>query len=468
MALNHDTSYQLFLNHAARVDGRLFAGVRTTGIYCRPICSARVPKRENMTFFPTAVAAHSAGFRPCLRCRPETAPRLTPWDIGATPIAAAKIERVLLAKQLITDTRLPFAEIATATGFEGEHSLAATMQSLYGRPLSALRPLRLRNLGTQSAAAGVVLTLAYAPPYDWAALAKFLAARAIPGVEWVDDGGRYHRTIVLDGARGTLTVGKDGEHPRLRIEIDFPRIEALTTIANRVRWMFDLALDPTLVADHLARDSRLQPLLATRPGLRVPRAWDGFELAVRAILGQQITVGAATKLAGKLVAAHGQPLTVANNDKLRYTFPTPQQLVGIDLCALGMPGARAAALAALAAATANDGHLFDQKPSLDAAVIAMRALPGIGEWTAQYIAMRAYGEPDAFPTGDIGLLRALADDDGHRPSVRALQAYADAWRPWRAYAALHLWTAGAATQAPAGLVDTRPLGTIENAAIASA
>ena len=454
MDLNHDACYQVLLNHDPRADGRLFAGVHTTGIYCRPICPARVPKRENITFYPTAVAAHGAGFRPCLRCRPECAPLLATGDAGGSPVAAEKIRRVLFAKQLITDTRLPFAEIATAAGFVSVRSLNTTLRSLYGRPLQELRPSRLRKLGAQSAAHGVVLTVAYASPYDWESITRFLAARAIPGVECVDDHGCYQRTIVLDGARGTLRVGADLKRNCLTVEINFPHVEALATIVNRVRQIFDLALDPIAVGNQLARDARLKPLLIARPGLRVPGAWDGFELAVRAILGQQITVSAATKLAGKLVAVFGDPIAIAGNDKLRYTFPTPQKLCAVDLGALGMPAARSKALSALAIAAAADTQLFAPKPSLNAALTAMRALPGIGEWTAQYIAMRAFREPDAFPTGDIGLLRAMADAAGRRPSAIELQACAEAWRPWRAYAALHLWTAGAVRKKPAAREST--------------
>jgi AraC family transcriptional regulator of adaptative response / DNA-3-methyladenine glycosylase II len=482
MDMDDDACYRALTTRDARFDGRLFVGVKTTGIYCRPICPARTPKRENVRFFPSAAAAQSAGFRPCLRCRPETSPDLAAWrgasntvaralslieegalddadvealadrlgvgerqlrrlfrkHLGASPIAVAQTRRVLLAKQLIHETRLPMAEVAMASGFGSVRRFNETFQQLYDRP-----PASLRRLGgpdrTASDGEAVLLTLPYEPPYDWETMLAFLRLRAIPGVERVGR-IRYERTLAIGGQIGVIRV-EPAARSRLAVSVRFPRITALPTIIARVRRVFDLAADPVAIAEHLGADPALASLVAARPGLRVPGAWDGFELAIRAILGQQITVAAARGLAGKLVAAHGEPVpAVLAAEGLTHVFPTPQRLAGVDFTALGMPRARAAALAAMTDAVVADPLIFGPRRSLEEAIDALKALPGIGEWTAQYIAMRELREPDAFPAADIGLMRALADEAGRRPSPAELLARAEAWRPWRAYAALHLWS----------------------------
>jgi AraC family transcriptional regulator of adaptative response / DNA-3-methyladenine glycosylase II len=285
----------------------------------------------------------------------------------------------------------------------------------------------------------------------------FLAGRAIPGVEQVE-GGVYRRTLAMGGAHGTVEVAHDAGSSRLRATIHFPRVESLWAIVARVRRVFDLAADLPAITRHLARDPLLAPLVAARPGLRVPGGWDGFELAVRAVLGQQISVVGARTLAGRLVERCGAPLAgAAAGDPLQRVFPAPEQLAALDVAELGMPRARAAALVALARAAAADPRLFGTAQSLDDAVARLVALPGIGPWTAQYVALRALREPDAFPAGDLGLLRALAGTSGQRPTPRALLARAEAWSPWRAYAAQHLWTADATTppvrRAPAARKD---------------
>ena len=490
MDMDDDACYRALSTRDARFDGRLFVGVKTTGIYCRPICPARTPKRENVRFFASAAAAQSAGFRPCLRCRPETSPDLAAWrgasntvaralslieegaldeadvealadrlgvgerqlrrlfrkHLGASPIAVAQTRRVLLAKQLIHETRLPMAEVAMAAGFGSVRRFNETFQQLYERP-----PASLRRLGgpdqTASDGEAVLLTLPYQPPYDWEAMLGFLRLRAIPGVERVGR-SRYERTLAIGGQIGVIRV-EPAAKSRLAVSVRFPRITALPTIIARVRRVFDLAADPAAIAEHLGQDPALAPLVAARPGLRVPGAWDGFELAIRAILGQQITVAAARGLAAKLVAAHGEPIPAGlAADGLTHVFPTPQRLAGADFAALGMPKARAAALAAMTEAVVADPLIFGPRRSLEEAIDALKALPGVGEWTAQYIAMRELREPDAFPAADIGLMRALADETGRRPSPAELSARAEAWRPWRAYAALHLWS----SEAPANQI----------------
>jgi AraC family transcriptional regulator, regulatory protein of adaptative response / DNA-3-methyladenine glycosylase II len=488
MDMDDDACYRAIETRDHRFDGRLFVAVTTTGIYCRPFCPARTPKRENVRFFATAAAAQEAGFRPCLRCRPETSPDLAFWrgssntvsralglieagaldegnvealatrlgigerqlrrlfmqHLGASPISIAQTRRILLAKQLIQDTRLPMTEVASAAGFGSVRRFNEIFQQLYRRPP---RTLRRMGVADESVAAtgAVAVKLGYRAPYDWDCIVSFLRARAIPGIEAVSS-GRYARTIAIGEQRGVLVV-EPATQNCLRAIVRFPNLTALPTIIARVRRVFDLAADPVMIGAHLSRDPVLARLVAARPGLRVPGAWDGFELAVRAILGQQISVSAATRLAGKLVACYGEKLADRAGCELGLThvFPTPARLAGDDLAAIGMPKARRMALSSLAAAVVADPLIFGPRRSLEAAVAQLRALPGIGEWTAQYIAMRELREPDAFPAADIGLMRAMSDASGVRPSPAELLAHAEQWRPWRAYAALHLW----ASEAPA-------------------
>jgi AraC family transcriptional regulator of adaptative response / DNA-3-methyladenine glycosylase II len=484
MDMDRTACYRAISTRDARFDGRLFVGVKTTGIYCRPICPARTPKFENVSFYASAAAAQEAGFRPCLRCRPEISPELAFWrgtsntvsraltlieaggldddgveglgdrlgvgarqlrrlfrqHVGASPIAVAQTRRVLLAKQLIHETRLPMAQVALASGFNSVRRFNETFLQLFGRAPASLR----RTRDHERREAGMLsVRLAYRPPYDWDAMLSFLTARAIPGVELVSGNG-YRRTIAIGHHCGVIGV-TPADKNRVDVTIRFPDMAALPQIIARVRRVFDLAADPDTIGAHLALDPALAPLLQARPGLRVPGAWDGFELAMRAVFGQQITVPAATKLLGKLVQAYGDPLRAQASDGggLTHLFPSAARIAGADLATLGMPGARARSASALAQIMADDPLIFSRGASLDDAIAKLRALPGIGEWTAQYIAMRELREPDAFPAADVGLLRALAAPDGRRPLPAELLARAERWRPWRAYAALHLWAAGA-------------------------
>jgi AraC family transcriptional regulator of adaptative response / DNA-3-methyladenine glycosylase II len=482
MDLDHDACYRAVCQRDPRFDGRFFTGVKTTGIYCRPICPARTPRAENVTFYPTAAAAQEAGFRPCLRCRPETAPDLGAWrgtsntvsralalielgaldeasvddlasrlgvgerqlrrlflqHLGASPVAVAQTRRVLLAKQLIHESALPMAEIAFAAGFGSIRRFNETFRALFGRPPGALR--RVRGPDGSTASQGEIgLLLRYQPPYDWPAILEFLRRRAIPGIERVT-AMDYSRTLRLGDATGTVTVRPAENRHALRIQVRFPKLAALPTIIARVRRVFDLAADPIPITAHLAKDPALAPLVEARPGLRVPGAWDGFELAIRAVLGQQITVAAAATLAGRLVTAYGDSLADPDG-ALTHVFPSPGALATADLTALGMPRARAAALSAVAAAAVADPHLFEATSDLGDAVKRLRAIRGVGEWTAQYIALRQLREPDAFPAADLGLLRAMANQDGHQHSSSELLDRAEPWRPWRAYAAQPLWAA---------------------------
>jgi AraC family transcriptional regulator of adaptative response / DNA-3-methyladenine glycosylase II len=343
-----------------------------------------------------------------------------------------------LAKQLIQDTRLPMTEVAAAAGFGSIRRFNETFQDLFRRPPKALRRTGVSDQSAGTAGA-VTVKLGYRPPYDWDAILSFLGARAIPGIEAVS-GDRYARTIAIGDGRGVLIVEPAATNC-LKAMVRFPNLRNLPGIIARVRRVFDLAADPVAIGAHLGRDPLLAPLVAARPGLRVPGAWDGFELAVRAILGQQITVRAATRLAGELVLSHGEKIVdpAAVDLGLTHVFPTPQQVASADLTGIGMPNARRTALSSLATAVVADPKIFGARRSLEEAITQLRALAGIGEWTAQYIAMRELREPDAFPATDIGLLRAMSDGSLVRPSAAELLARAERWRPWRAYAALHLW-----------------------------
>ena len=480
MDLEHDACYRAVKLRDARFDGRFFTAVKTTGIYCRPICPARTPLSKNVTFFPTAAAAQEAGFRPCLRCRPETAPDMGAWrgtsntvsrglalielgalddadvdtlatrlglgerqlrrlfrtHLGASPIAVAQTRRILLAKQLLHETRLPMTEVAFASGFGSIRRFNETFQDLYGRPPSELR--RLGGAEISAAEQGEFsLLLRYQPPYDWHAMLGFLAARAIPGVERVT-ADSYARTFSLDGIEGIVTV-RPAPGNALRAHIRTTKLIILPGIIARLRRVFDLAADPLAISAHLATDPQLAKLVSKRPGLRVPGAWDGFELSMRAVLGQQITVPGAVRLAARLVASYGAPLATPEDD-LTHIFPLPAVVAKAKLATLGMPASRAATLSAVAAAVAADPDLLGVHINLEDAIKRLRAIRGVGEWTAQYIALRQLREPDAFPAADIGLLRAFADADGKRPVPEELLAQAEKWRPWRAYAAQHLWT----------------------------
>jgi len=495
MDLDPAACYRAISTRDARFDGRLFVGVRTTGIYCRPICPARTPKLENVSFYASAAAAQETGFRPCLRCRPETSPELAFWrgtsntvsralalieaggldeadveglanrlgvgarqlrrlfhqHVGASPIAVAQTRRVLLAKQLIHETSLPMAEVALAAGFNSVRRFNETFLQMFGRSPATLRHARDRG---KRETGELSVRLAYRPPYDWDAMLSFLAARAIPGVETVS-GRTYRRTIAIGGHSGVVSVAPLDKN-RINVSVRCPNIAVLPQIIARVRRVFDLAADPDAIGAHLSLDPVLAPLVAARPGLRVPGAWDGFELAVRAIFGQQIIVPAATRLLGRLVEAHGVALPAAagGGEGLSHLFPAPTCLATADLADLGMPKARVMSVTSLAHALAADPTIFGRRASLEEAIAKLRALPGIGEWTAQYIAMRELREPDAFPAADVGLLRAMTSADGRRPSPTELLSRAERWRPWRAYAALHLWAAGA-TQASSGKVHER-------------
>lgn len=484
MQLDHEACYRALQTRDARFDGQFFTAVRTTGTYCRPICPAPTPKRENCLFLPSAAAAHGAGFRPCLRCRPEISPGTPAWlgtsatvsralrlisegalddgrvealaarlgvgerhlrrlfikHLGAPPQAVAQTRRILFARKLIDETKLPMAEVALSSGFASIRRFNDAIRTTYKK---TPRELRRSSTATRNGggASEITLKLPYRPPFHWAAMIRFLAPRAVPGVEATGP-DHYRRTIAIDGVSGIVEVRPVDSENHLLARIRLSGTTALIHVAERLRRIFDLGADPAEIAAHLRDDPRLRAAVKALPGLRIPGAWDGFELAVRAILGQQVSVQAATKLAGRLVEAYGEPLvldgSLPGTEDLRRVFPRPEALASADLTKLGLPRARGAAISSLAAAVAKEDLVLDASRGLDDTIHKLGRLPGVGEWTAQYIAMRALREPDAFPATDLGLRRALADSSGALAGSRLLEI-AEAWRPWRAYAAMYLW-----------------------------
>jgi AraC family transcriptional regulator of adaptative response / DNA-3-methyladenine glycosylase II len=469
-----------------RFDGLFFTAVKSTGIYCRPTCPAPTPKPSNIVYFGHAAAAEAAGFRPCLRCRPELSPGDGAWRrgdavvaralklidqgllaeqplsmlaqrvgvgerqlrrlfvdrLGAPPIGVHGTRRLLFAKHLLTESALPITEVALASGFGSLRRFNTAFRNAYRM---TPRDLRRHPVATQD---GVLsLRLGYRPPYDLAAMLDFLRGRALPGVEWVD-AHSYLRAIGVAGTPGWLRVSAwPGDEHALRLELHGAPASQLLEIVGRLRRMFDLDADPHAIAAALSPDPRLRPLLKRRPGLRLPSAWDGFEIAVRAIVGQQISVSAARTVTARLAQTFGAALPASFAPNLGHLFPTPQALADADLARIGLVRSRADTLRTVARAVLDGRVDFQPERTLDDFVERWMALPGIGPWTAHYIALRALGHPDAFPAADLVLQKAVAAD-GTRTTAKALTARAAAWRPWRAYAAIHLWRDSVPMPAP--------------------
>jgi len=473
------------LSRDARFDGRFFVGVKTTGIYCRPVCPANAPKSENVSFYPTAAAAGEAGFRPCLRCRPECAPGTPAWagtsttvqrglrlisdgalddgdienlserlgvtsrhlrrlfnqHLGASPLAVAHTQRLHFAKRLIDQTTLPMAEIAIASGFGSTRRFNDAFRNTYDRTPRELR----RRRAVAEPSAGLTVQLPYRRPFDFGMLLEFFAGRAIPGVETVVD-DRYLRSVVFDGEHGVIDLHDDGDNVLLTVHGAGTR--SLLPIIQRVRGIFDLDASPDDVSRVLSRDPFLKPRLRANPGIRVPGVWDGFELTVRAILGQQISVAAATTLSGRLAKRYGEQLDVVvpgldANAAPGIIFPRAEKLLRARLGDLGIIRSRADTIRRVAKGVAEGSISFDSGQSVDDFCRSLVTIKGIGEWTAQYVAMRALKDPDAFPHSDLGLLRAFDEPGQERIKPAALKIRSEAWRPWRAYAALLLWSSDA-------------------------
>ena len=474
MKLDPNICYQALLTRDARFDGRFFVGVATTGIYCRPVCPVKTPKRTSCSFYPSAAAAESAGFRPCLRCRPELAPgnssieanarlalraanliedgslngmklselakrlgvtdrhlrRVFRTELGASPVQFAQTHRLLSAKRLLTDTNLSITDVALASGFSSLRRFNALMKEHYRLNPSGLR----RKAGAGEESDAIAVQLGYRPPFAWEDLISFLEKRAIDGVESISE-GRYRRSVSVEARgqthRGWIEVVRNPRRAALLVRLDEALVRVVPLVLAGVKRLFDLSAHPVEIA------SVLGDLAQPRPGLRVPGAFDGFETAVRAILGQQITVKAASTIAGRMAEALGQPVQTPF-PRVRRLFPEPRTVAECrvsKIAGLGIPSQRAKSLIALARAVADGALRLEPGCDVDMTIKTLLDLPGVGVWTAQYVAMRTLAWPDAFPHTDYGVMKALNEKN----PAKVLEM-AEKWRPWRSYAAMHLWT----------------------------
>jgi len=466
--LDHGQCYEAMRSRDPRFDGRFWVGVRTTGVYCRPVCPSRTPLARNVDFYAHPAAAEDAGFRPCRRCRPDAAPGSSGWKggagivdralrlidegaldqgdvaalarrlhvgdrhlrrlfaehLGTTPDAVARSRRAHLARRLLTDTDLRVADVAFAAGFGSVRQcndvVRATFHATPTQLRSALRSGRRTRKLPGAETGELTLRLPVRAPFDGDALLDWFASRSVAGLDAVG-AGAYQRRVAVGDRTGSVTLRPSAD--AVSMTVDLPPDTNLGTLVGGARRAFDLAADPAAVDAHLGADPLLAPLVATRPGIRVPGAWSGFEAGVRAIVGQQISVAAARTVLGRVVAAHGTG----------GAFPEPEQLVEAPLEQLGIIRQRADTVRRLADAVLAGDVVVDGSVDHGTLVASLVALRGIGPWSAEYIALRL-GEPDAFPAGDLHLRRVLGTAND-----RAAIARAEPWRPWRAYAAMHLW-----------------------------
>lgn len=468
--------YQALLASDTRFDGLFFVGISTTGIYCRPVCPARKARRSSCTFFATAAAAEEQGYRPCLRCRPELAPTVSPYDerfsnvssvvaqiqagclngdgsvddlakthglsarqlrrvvkdaTGVSPVEIAQTSRLLLAKQLLTETNLSMTRVAFASGFSSLRRFNEAFVSSY-----ELSPSRFRQNGKTQPPATITLRLSYRSPLAWRKLLAFLLPRAIDGIESVSD-ERYMRTVVIDGVAGWLEVRCEAKANVLIANVSPSLTPVLQPLLSRIRCLFDLYAQPDLIDRHLSESQLLAGNVKGIGGLRVPGSFDGFELAWRAVLGQQISVRAATTLAARFAQRFGEPLETPEAS-LRRVTPSPHDVACAsvrEIASIGLPSKRAETIRAMASLCAECPGLLSSGGPLEAARERLLSVPGVGPWTAEYIIMRALHWPDAFPDTDLGIRHAMGDR-----GITKIAKAAEAWRPWRAYAAIHLWT----------------------------
>jgi AraC family transcriptional regulator of adaptative response / DNA-3-methyladenine glycosylase II len=476
MIEDEDRCYRAVQSRDPRFDGVFCVGVTSTHIYCRPSCPAVTPKRANVRFYPTTAAAQSAGFRACLRCRPDATPGSPEWDsradlvgramrliadgvvdregvaglashlgysarhlhrqlaaeVGAGPIALARAQRAQTARILIETTDLSFADVAFAAGFASIRQFNDTIREVFARTPTAMRAARHRS--QDRVAGSITVRLAVRQPFDGTGLIAFFALRAVPGVEDVVD-GTYRRTLALPHGLGTVGLTPYADHVEARFGLD--DLRDLSVAVHRCRRLFDLDADPTAVGGVLGADPLLRPLVAATPGRRVPGAVDGFELTVRAILGQQISVAGARTLAGRLVVAVGQPLA-GREGRLSHAFPDAAAVAGAPDTALAMPARRRDTLRSVATAAAAGDLDLDPGADRAATEAALLNKAGIGPWTASYVAMRALGDPDAFLPADLGVRHAL-ERLGAAGEAASAEVASRAWRPWRSYAVMHLW-----------------------------
>lgn len=463
-----------------RFDGRFFVGVVTTGIYCRPICPVRVPKKENVQLYSSAAGAAEAGFRPCLRCRPESSPGTPAWigtpykvskalqliargnldgssvdalaeqlsigprqlsrlfreHVGASPIAVAQTQRLHFAKKLLDETSLPLAEVCFAAGFGSVRRFNAVFQSTYGR---SPKELRKGVRGTKrSVGEGIQVRLSYRPPLDWKSMLTYLEYRKIPGVEYIDlEKNAYHRTIAIDESAGDICViFSEGEN-NLLLHINFPDTRHLYHIVEKVRLLFDLKADSKEIDNFFLKDASLKEVVKKNPGTRVTGCWDGLEVTVRAILGQQVTVKAATTLVGRVAQRYGECYR-GSSEHLNRVFPAAITLANAELDGMGIVGQRIAAIKAVAEKISQGEIEFDGVLETAEFVRRVCEIKGIGDWTAHYIALRVLNDPDAFPYSDL-ILRRAASENQETLTPKNLLKLSEVWRPWRAYAVILLW-----------------------------
>ncbi len=478
--LDHETCYRAVSSRDPRFDGWFVTAVRTTGIYCRPSCPATTPKRRNVDFFPTSAAAQLAGFRACRRCRPDASPGSPEWnvrsdtvaramrligdgavdregvtglasrlgyserqlhrvlvaEVGAGAQALARAQRAHTARTLIETTDLKLSEVAFAAGFASIRQFNDTVRAVF-----ATTPRDLRDKAAARGAAPVpgtmVLRLASRQPFDGRWLLDLLASKAVPGVE-AYDGTTFRRALLLPHGEATVDLDwqpRAADHVLATLRLEDPR-DVVPAVA-RVRRLLDLDADSAAVDELLGADPLLGGLVAARPGIRVPGAVDGPEMAVRAVIGQQVSVAGARTVAGRLVTSYGKPLTRPDG-ALTHHFPTPDALASVDPDSLPMPGSRARSIVGLATAVAAGDVELDPAADRDRTEAALLGLPGIGPWTADYLRMRVLGDPDSFLPSDLGVRRGL-ERLGAAGDPRSATAAAEAWRPWRSYALMHLW-----------------------------
>jgi AraC family transcriptional regulator of adaptative response / DNA-3-methyladenine glycosylase II len=509
--LDAEACYRALSARDARFDGLFFTAVKTTGIYCRPVCAVKTPRRTSCQFFATAAQAEGAGFRPCLRCRPELAPyavqqglahavwrriasgasgamgngddtgslerlaaevglssrqlrRVLVAEFGVTPIELAQTHRLLFAKKLLHETSMTMADIAFAAGFGSVRRFNALFASRYGMAPSAIRrvgsvshtshtlhPSQISHIEQ----AGITVRLAYRPPYAWPELLAYFGGRTIPGVESViaprpdrvktNSCGAYVRSVRVGTFSGWLRVTHLPTRDCIEVQIAPSLGPVMMPLLSRLRNQFDVDASPAIIDTHLASDPMLADAIARIPGLRLPGAFDAFELVVRAVLGQQVSVVGASTLAGRLVARFGTVATTPFESVTRH-FPLASELALVEpaaIAAIGLPAARGQTLQSLAIFAAQGGLDMAPGTTLEQAVAKMKTVKGIGDWTAHYVAMRVLRYADAFPAGDLGLQKAaarlLGQDPGEKLTATQLAALAQSWSPWRGYAALRLW-----------------------------
>ena len=476
MEISEKVYQNTILSEAPAFDGLIFIGVKTTGIFCRPVCPAKTPKFSNVEFYKSTGAAIDAGFRPCLRCRPECTPGTAAWmgtsavilralklinqnieenydleilgnklgisgrhlrrlfkkHLGTTPSSVINTVKLLFAKKLITETGLSMADIAFASGYKSIRNFNYQLKKVYNKPPSALRK------GKISISKPNILHLSFHPPFNFRQITGFLKIRAIPGVEFVSD-DIYSRSIEIDNMTGFITVSCKNKENTVNLEVEFPDIKKLFYITETVKSIFDLNTPVKKIDELLKKDKFLSNLVKQNPGIRVPGSFNSFELCIRAIVGQQVSVKGATTIIGRIASKYGKKLNIPNNFGLKNVFPGPEILAISDFEGIGLTKTRISTIKLLSKAVLEDRIIFN--PFSDPADLknALLQIKGIGEWTARYIIMRTVKSPDAFPYSDLGLLKAVSSDGTPVPE-KLLKSMAVHWKPWRAYAAMYLWS----------------------------